>query len=213
MKYIWEQVSQPDAQGRRLITYGGRNDLAYLYETGFVDTDKFKLEDWVEAFKDSLQKDGRYILNEQQWMLKKKYRYDGPIDPPFDPLTLPEKLWEPSDFERLLKEKILPALAIPEKTFRESLLRAKDKLFVNGKVNLEKQFKFALKQIFEMSPSPRRYREVSLAEALQKTRPGAPSVGVAATPSPAAQQKSGFSKGPAASQAAVDQLSKLLGRK
>lgn len=213
MKYIWEQVSQPDAQGLRLIRYGGRNDLLYLYETGFVDTDKFKLEDWVDAFKDSLQKDGRYVLTETQWMAKKKFRYDGPIDVPFDPLALPEQLWEPVDFEKLLKEKILPAMSIPEKTFRESLQRVKDKMFVRGKVNVDKQFKAVLKQLFDMSPSPRRYREVSLQEALQKGGKGPTKAAPVATSTPTAQQKSGFSKGPAASQMAVDQLSKLLGKR
>lgn len=212
MKYIWEQVSQPDPQGKRFVKYGGRQDLVYLYETGFVDTDKFPLTEWVDAFKDSLQKDGRYLLDENQWMAKKKYRYDGPIDVPFDPLVLPERLWEPSEFEKLLKEKILPSMAIPEKTFRDSLEKVKDKMLVKGKVSIDKQFKFVLKQILDNSPSPRRFREVSLAEALQKMGQGSPKPGMPAVPQ-TAQQKSGFSTGPAASKAAVDQLSKLLGKR
>jgi hypothetical protein len=213
MKFIWEQVSQPDPQGRRWIRYGGRHDIVYLYETGFVDTDKYPLNEWIDAFKDSLQKDGRYVLDENQWMAKKKYRYDGPIDAPFDPLSMPEKMWNPEEFEKLLKEKILPSMAIPEKIFRESLQRVKDRMFVNGKVNIDKQFKAVLKQIMETSPSPRRFREVSLAEAVKKMGQGAPKTGVPSAPSQAAQQKSGFAKGPAAGQAAVDQLSKLLGKR
>ena len=210
MKYIWDKVSKPSTESTRRIRYKDRKELEYLYQTGFVDTDQFSLDQWIAAFQDSLQPDGSYLLAEGQWMQKKKYRYAEPIDDPFDPLILREGLWEPTEFEKLLKEKILPSITVDEGTFRMLLKKERAKHFVDGKFKMDLQFKLGLIHILELAPSPRRFREIQFAGARARIVSGGGATSPSMPSIPSVQQPSSFQMGPPSSKTAVDQLSKLL---
>jgi hypothetical protein len=213
MRLIWTQVSQPGPGGKRFITYRNRNDLEYLYKTGFVDTDKYTLAQWVDAFKDSLQPNGCYMLSEIQWMAKKPYRYEGLVYEPVDPLALKEGEWDKTEFEKLIMERVFPSLTIDKKIFDQALEQAKKNVTPGGKIILTKEFKTALKRLLDTFPSPKRVREMSVQDARVRSgqAAGAPQ---AAQPRPQAPAvKTAYSKGQAASKTAVDQLSKLLWKK
>lgn len=207
MLAIWDKVSQPSPDGQRYIVWRTRDDIDYLYDTGFVDTDRHKKEDWIDAFKDSLQADKTYRITKDQWLAKRPFRFNGPTSPPFDPLTLQEGEWEIEEFEKILKEKVFPSTTLSEEIFRKAIDKGKEKAFVGGKFILSKAFKFALKQAFILHPSPRRFRELAVAEArdelnkaleaAQKARKGSTS-------------KSGYVSGPSQERSAMDQLSRLL---
>lgn len=142
-------------------------------------------------------------------MEKRPYRYDGPIEEPFNPFKLRDGEWEPEDFERLLREKILPSLTLDERNLRQAVEKGRGQISARGKYLMNTPLKNTLKWLLEQHPSPRRVREVSFAEAKAKL----PSEGVGMTPAPTpmtGQASTNFSLGPAKSQIAVDQLSRLL---
>ncbi|HSA60245.1 MAG TPA: hypothetical protein VLJ37_11235 [bacterium] len=208
MMTIWEKVSVPQAGGMRCIVWRNRNDLDYLYDSGFVDTDQYRKEQWIDAFQDSLKPDGSYIVTKDQWLAKRAFRFDGPTGEPFDPLTLPEGEWDMDAFDKLLKQKILPSTTLTEENFRRGFEKARKTAIVNGKVVVNKMFKFNLKQIFLLYPSPRRNREMAVAEERMKlTPPKADKTSKAAT---GLSQASGFSTGPSKEQSIQDRLSRLL---
>ncbi len=202
MQYLWDHLSQPDPRGARWIVYKGRDELKNLYETGFVDTDHHSLSDWINAFQDSLQSDGSYRLSERQWLEKRKYRYDGPVEKPFDPMSLREGEWEGSDLEKILKEKIAPALSVDLKQFEKSLEKGRKSL-ASGKISVTPAIKTGLKRLLELYPSPRRMREIGVHRS-QKPVPSPPN-----SPPPI-PSSTAFTREEAASKKAVDQLSKLL---
>jgi len=76
MEYIWEKVAGATGDGEKAIVYRDVHDLKYLYASGFADTSKFTLDEWLRAFADSKREDGSYRLTHPQWMAKKKYRFD-----------------------------------------------------------------------------------------------------------------------------------------
>lgn len=213
MRFIWDQVSQPGPGGKRFITYRNRKDLEYLYKTGFVDTDKHTLIQWMEAFKDSLQPNGSYLLSETQWMAKKPYRYEGSVFDPLDPLVLREGEWPKPDFEKLVSERVFPSLMIDKKVFDQAMERAKGSVSPGDKVLLTKEFKLALKRLLDTFPSPKRVRELSVQDARNKS--GQPPLQPQPAPArpQAPQIKTSYTKDQAASKTAVDQLSKLLHKK
>jgi hypothetical protein len=207
---IWEKVSEPAPDGQRYIRWPTRADIDYLYETGFVDTDRFRKEEWFDAFKDSRQKGGSYIITKGQWMAKRAFRFNGPTSEPFEPLALREGEWEVEEFERILKEKLFPSTTLSEDLFRKAIDKRGEKAIVGGKFLVSKTLKFALKQALIFHPSPRRFRELAVSgareemkkalDASQKLRQGSAS-------------KSGYSSGPTNQRTTVDQLSKLLWKK
>lgn len=211
MKFIWDGVSQPSTSSPaspRVIKYRDRNDLEYLYKTGFVDTDKFTLREWMESFKDSLQTNGEYILTESQWMKKGQYRYHGPVDPPFDPMEIREGSWTMKDLQKLMREKILPSLEVEEDFLTKSIFGGKPQPAGKEMVFINKQFKVNLQHLLTQRPTPRRMRELSLAQVKAKSAvPGTPP---AKTTVP---QSSSFSQGPSSSKTTMDQLSRLLSKK
>ncbi len=210
MKFIWDGVSEPSTSSPaspRVIKYRDRNDLEYLYKTGFVDTDKFTLKEWVESFKDSLQPNGDYILTESQWMKKGRYRYDGPIDAPFDPMEMREGSWNTQDLQKLVQEKLLPSLEVEEEFLTKSIFGEKPPPVDRGLVMITHPFKINLQHLLTQRPTPRRLRELSLAQVKSKSD-ASPSQ--AKTPLP---QGSSFSQGPSSSQTTMDRLSKLLSKK
>src|SRR5262249_30757370 len=121
MLVIWEKVSQPFPEGRRCIQWRTRADIDYLYDTGFVDTDRYKKEEWIDAFKDSLLPDGSYLITREQWLAKGVYRFSGPTAAPFDPLSLQEGEWEVEEFEKILEEKIFPSTTLSKEIFRKAI--------------------------------------------------------------------------------------------
>lgn len=207
---IWEKVSVQAPDGQRTIRWPTRADIDYLYDTGFVDTDRFRKEEWLDAFKDSRQKGGSYIITKDQWLAKRPFRFNGPTREPFDPLALREGEWEVEEFERILKERLFPSTTLSEDLFRKAIDKRGEKAIVNGKFLVSKTLKLALKQALIFHPSPQRFRELAVSgareemkkalDASQKLRMGGAS-------------KSGYASGPTNQQTAVDQLSKLLWKK
>jgi hypothetical protein len=84
MDYIWNKLPKQRApDGSEYIEYTA-SDLPYLYHHGFVDTQRYSLDDWLVAiipFKH--EESGTYRLTQAQFLTLDKYRYGGMIRAPF----------------------------------------------------------------------------------------------------------------------------------
>ena len=195
VKAIWDQVAQKGPDGKKVILFANRDDLVYLFCTGFVDERKFALYDWVDSFKPCLQEDGSYAVTETEWMDKARFRFSGPIGQPFDPSKIREGDWSEQEIEALLKGALLPAVYFTEKEFRSIFDEARPTFFENGTYKMTKDVKKDLKAFVDMYPSPAQVRALGLAEAR------------------ASKAGSAFSTGPAQSQVVAQRLSDLLGKR
>lgn len=196
VKAIWTAVAQPGPDGKKVLNFAGRNDIVYLYCTGFVDETKYTLQDWTDAFKDSLQTDGSYVLTEDRWMDKARFRYCGSVGRPFDPLLMKEGEWPEKEMELLIKLHILPAVYFTEKEFRSIFDEARASFYANGVYKISRPIKEDLKKLIDMYPSPAQVRALGLAEARAQQQ----------------AKGSGFTTGQAKSQEAAQRLSDLLSR-
>ncbi len=199
LRAIWERLSKPGPAGKKFLILKHRNDIVYLYSTGFVDESQITLLDWVKAFEDSLQKDGSYLITEEQWMDKAPYHYSGPVGTPFDAMTLREGDWSEADMETLLREKILPATYFTESEFRRIFNEAKPTFFSGGVYKISPAVKKDLKELLELCPSPAQVRALGVLEARKQPAPSSP-------PTP----RSGFASGPSQSEVAAQRLANLL---
>lgn len=197
---IWDKVAQPGPDGNKQICFVNRNDLVYLFCTGFVDESRHTLHDWVDSFKDSLQEDGSYKVNEAQWMDKARFRHSGPVGQPFDPMQLRDGAWTEQEMEAMIKTHLLPAVYFSEKELRAIWNEAKDTFYLKGSYHVTPEVKKDLRMMIDMYPSPGQVRALGLAEA--RAQMGISKGGAVG---------SRYASGPAQSQVAAQRLADLLG--
>lgn len=219
MRWIWEQMHRSDLKlPKDQLVFEGEHDLAYLYNTGFVDTDRYSYEKWLRAFGPHRQKNGSYRLALQDWLDKTPYRYFGPIDPPFDPMTLREGEWSLEEYKQFAKQKILPELTLTYEQFLAGLEQAKKSGQMKGdKVRIDGESKQQLADVMDQYASPKRRRaldafrlqserdnELPQASMGSSTPPGGARAGSGKT------QKSTFRQEPDRQKQMSGQLSDLL---
>lgn len=204
MKEIWEKVAKKGADGKKYITYAGDYDLEYLYNTGFVDTSKYTLEEWKVAFAESRQPNGSYKLNEKQWMEKQKYHYEGPIDTPFDPATVREGDYTREQLADFFKEFVLPHTVIkPEQLEKIMGAYAEKGRFKEGLLHIDAPFKEELRQLLDTYASPLRRLQIDVQKARKKKK-------VVLQETQVEAQSSAFKKDPAASKLTSSRLDELV---
>lgn len=202
LQKMWDKVAKPAADGKKYIIIKDRKDLEYHFWSGFVDDDQYTLQQWVDAFKDSLLPNGAYLVNETQWMEKAVYHYSGPIDRPYDPMTLREGEWDEKELDQFAWEKLRPCLYFSKEDFGRWLLEAKKSFYVNGKYVVTALVKKELLEFVNAYASPRRILQLGVwrLKAAQGQPAGSP-VGA----------DSGFARGPSQSQSIASKLSQLVG--
>lgn len=160
---IWDKVAKPDGTGKRVIRYESVDDLVFIYASGFVDGEKYTLEQWIKAFDAAKQKDKSYRVTYDQWMAKEKFYYTGPVRFPFDPLKIPEREYSKEELKDLFKTCIVPSSqATPEKIplfLKDYEMRG---LFKNGRLQMTPGLKNELNVFIARFPSPLRVLEVNV---------------------------------------------------
>lgn len=204
MEEIWETVSQPAPDGKRYLTFKDLGGLSFLYVTGFVDIKKYSFKEWIDSFLPSRQKDGSYLVSHDGWREKKKFRYEGPVTPPFDPNAIVEEEYTEADFIQLINDRVVPnTFMIEEKAVPELIQRLKAaKKIKDGKIFVDRAVKKGITLLVDQYPSPRRVLElmtfelkkVNKAEG-EKARRGA--------------EKSGFKAGRTAQEIAATRLAEM----
>lgn len=196
MQWLWDRMHQSKLQPRPdQLCFEGDHDLAYLYDCGFVDTDRHSKEDWIRAFHDSRQGDGSYRLTHEQWMAKEPYRYFGPVDPPFDTGTIREGEWILDEYKKLIKEKLLPETTVSYETFLLGFKKAQERgEIVDDIIVMTAEKKKKLKESLDRYASPRRRRALSAErvrrhEELETPTEGDAKAHKSVTPGPATSKK------------------------
>lgn len=163
MEEIWNDVALPGKDGNKYISFKGLNDLSFLYLSGFVDVNRFGFKEWTDSFQPSQQKDGSYLVTHDQWLEKRKFRYDGPIGAPFDPLSLEEREYTEAEFLKILSEKVIPNTIFEKNASPQIManLRLRKKL-QNGKVILDKEVKEGLVHVLTNYASPLYFMEMTV---------------------------------------------------
>jgi hypothetical protein len=171
MEELWETVSQEGKDGTRSINYQGDYDLLYLFANGLVDFKKYTLDDWIKSFVDSKQSDGSYKVSKDQWLAKRKYRYEGPIGEPFDPDQLQEREFTEDEFKAVFIHFICPVTWAPESSIPQILEHyRKNGRLVGGRIRIDKEIKNDLRQALERIPNPLRILQLDVAR-IQGKRP------------------------------------------
>ena len=164
MEHIWKQVAKKEEGGQEFIHYTGVAELNFLYFTGFVNTQKYTLQEWQKAFDDSRQSNGSYRVTKDQWMAKQAFRYNGPVGRPFKPLDdLQEREYNETEIVDVLKNKIVPSTSVDEKTILGYVNHYKSRgMLVNGKMKVDKSLKRDIHTLLEMYPSPLRVLQINV---------------------------------------------------
>ncbi len=201
----WNRVSKPAKDGKRFITFKSVQDLMFLYATGFVDTQKYSFEQWLNAFATSRQSDGSYLLTQAQWLEKKKFHYTGPIHPPFDPMSLEEREYTEQEITKLLTQDLIPATSFDKSYVPQVInnLKAQGR-FVNGRFKIDTNVKKYLTEVIKQYPSPLRVLQVTVHKLLKAKKGDVASA-------KEELQKSNFYAGASAQQIASSRLSSMVG--
>jgi hypothetical protein len=207
LQKIWDKVAKPGPDGKNYIVIKNRQDLEYHFWSGFVDDDQYSLQQWVDAFQDSLLPNGGYLVTEDQWMAKVPYHYSGPINPPYDPMTIREGEWSEADLESLVWEKLKPCVYFSKEEWGRIIGEVKKTLpKKDGKFVISRALKEEWTNFVNTYASPRRVLQLGVAQ-LRVVKTGQPASGAPLGP------QSGFAKGPDASRQVADRLSQLIGKR
>ncbi len=155
MEYIWDKI--PKQKNKKTIHYL-KGDLAYLYGHGFVDSRRFSLEEWKNAFLKFSNPDGSYFLNKEQFLSLHVFRpvLEGDIN--FDPMNLRDGSWTDQELKDLFFHSIQVVSDIRENTFWCYINTYKEDGVIDNKGNLivDDSFKEGLLYLINEFPSPRR---------------------------------------------------------
>jgi hypothetical protein len=194
---IWNKVARDDGTGTRIIRYDSKDDLLFIYASGFVDTGKCTFDEWKDSFKST------YRVTFQQWMEKEKFYYDGPVRVPFNTHQIPEKEFTEAELTDMFKKCMVPS---SQTTVDKIPLFLKDYkqrgLLKDGKMMMTKEIKKELGDFITFYPSPLRVLEVNVQRMLR----GEAAVGTGAAPS-----KTGFTMGKSTVRTTQAQLDTILG--
>jgi len=203
LEAIFMRVAKEGKDRKKYIFFKDQIDIAFLYASGFVDAKKYTYKDWLDSFEPCKQADGGYVVSHDQWMEKKKFHYNGPIKPPWDPMALEERDYSEKEIYDIIANKIIPCTALDASYAQVYInnLKAQGRL-VNGRARIDKAAKEFVLQTINQYPSPMRVLEVSV-YGLMKAKRGSRKA------SQEQLQKSGFKAGMTAQQIFTSRLSDL----
>ena len=113
MEYIWTKVPKETKDGVEYVTYV-KTDLPYLFYSGLVDTQRYKLEAWLKAFDDCLGEDGRYWVSHEKMIWLGRFRYSKTVNEPFDPLKMRLGKYEVDRLWKVFENSIQPSTSLPD---------------------------------------------------------------------------------------------------
>ncbi len=167
MERLWDKL--PKNKDGYTVTYAP-GDLPYLYSRGFVDSQRFTLEQWKQAFAPYKAKDGNFILTREQFLKLDVYRFKQIVGDAFEPLKLREGAWPDHELAYLWQSTIKTSSTITFEIFEKSIEIYKKKGKVNklGHLLVDLEVKQQLQYLLERFPSPKRILEKEVAKIREK---------------------------------------------
>jgi hypothetical protein len=198
MEYLWNTLEKtPDGEHIRYT----ESDVEQLWWMGFVDTARVGMQSWRAAFEPFRQRDGTFLVSRDDFLSLDRYRYQGEIRIPFDPMRINEGKYTDEGLDELIQDSIAPSCALPREeldTFFATLkkdFRQPDRLIL-----IKRPAKERIQTLLDEHPSPLRNLELLLDQMIaQRGAEIEAEVGAAeldAAAMKAAMQTSSFSEEP-----------------
>lgn len=189
LEILWKQIPKEIHNGKEYIHYR-QLDVPYLYLMRMADPHKCTLQQWMDAFNDSRQADGSYLVSHEQFVAKMKY-YNAtiPTRAPFDANSLRQGYWDEKDLDEVYFTRIREETVLTDVDWEEVKRRIRQK---DGRLMIDKDFVRELCFVLEKFPSVIRNRATNMMK-LKET-----------------QKETGFTAGQADSLEAQKKLKHLL---
>ena len=167
MEKLWDKL--PKNKDGYTITYAP-GDLPYLYSRGFVDSQRFTLEQWKQAFTPYKISDGNFVLTRDQFLKLDVYRFKQAVGDTFEPLKLREGAWPDVELAYLWQSTIKPSSTITFEIFEKSIeiYKKKGKINAQGHLLVDEEVKKQLHYLLERFPSPKRILEKEVQKIREK---------------------------------------------
>ena len=193
---VWE--SAPKTNDNRI-----QYDLAavkHLWGSGFVDTERISLKEWLKIMSQFKSDDDNYFLDHDQFISLDKYRYSGEVKIPFDPYKLNDGKYDENSIEQLFEHTILPNTILTEDELSEFKTNFKQKFASDDNlIIINKSAKDLLNDLLEVYPSPVRNLEVMMDNFFQSAEDYLESEGIDVKKIIHASQQSMFTQSPTSS--------------
>jgi len=160
MEHLWDQLDKTEDENH---VYYTNLDITTLWESGFVDTERYDLETWKRVFEPYKQEEDAYLLNKEEFLKLDDYRYKGEIHIPFDAMQINEGKYTDEGLDELVTLSIIPSCRMLRDqihSFFETLKR--DFRDDDGLITIKEEAKQRIKALLESNPSPLRNLEILL---------------------------------------------------
>ena len=165
MELIWNSLENKEGDSVRFV----REDIATLWDYGFVDTKKYSKESWIDIFDSYKQPDGTYRFTQEEFATLEKYRYQGPIKIPFDPTLINEGKYTEEGFWELVDLSIAPSCSLAKRELQKNVEELKKKFKQgDGLLLIKMPVKLEIRQWIDEHPSPTRRREILFDKLLEQ---------------------------------------------
>lgn len=156
--YLWETLpKKPDAEH---ITYTDA-DVEALWHLGYVDTELYPLDTWMNAWAPYQQSDHSYVLSEAEFTSLDRFRYKGELYAPFDPALINEGQYTDEGFQELIDASVAPSCAYPRAELHLKVEELKSQIRLgNGLLDVTLLAKRELATWLTECPSPLRRLEL-----------------------------------------------------
>lgn len=143
--------------------------IDFLWEHGFVDTQKYSKEDWRQAFAPFRQADGSYKISRDEFLTLDKYRYRGDIHIPFDAMRINEGKYTDEGLGELVRDSIEPSCGLAPDPFKKFIDDLKEEYRqADDLILIKADAKLKIKKLLEDYPSPLRRLEFLFDHLLKK---------------------------------------------
>jgi len=167
MEYLWETLDKlEDEEGDRIVYMP--EDIEQLWWMGFVDTDRYSMEEWKRVFEPYRQHEGFYLLKHDEFLALDRYRYTGDIHIPFDAMLINEGKYTDEGLDELISASIAPSCFLPRGNLNEFFDRLKkDFRQADSLILIKKEAKERIRALLEQHPSPLRNLEILLDQMIE----------------------------------------------
>lgn len=166
MEYLWATLEKtPDGKAIRYLPI----DVEMLWKMGFVDTEKYSLDQWRLVFEPYKQADGSFRLEKEAFLALDRYRYKGEIHIPFDAMRINEGLYTEEGLSDLINTSIAPSCGLPPEKFKAFFDTLKETFRTpEDYIRIDYDAKRQIRNLIEKSPSPLRNLEVMFDQMIAK---------------------------------------------
>lgn len=157
---MWASANK-DEKNRAVYT---QEELENMWIGGFIDTERIKLDDWIDALDPYKLGDSKFHFDYDQFVSLDQYRYKGEIRIPFDPMNVENGKYTEESIDQLFDLTIKTSCSLPYADLKNYAEEFKKIYRIpNGDlINVNEDARLQLVTLLEDYPSPLRNLEILL---------------------------------------------------